>query len=179
MLNQINTMHKLITKTLLLILCLGLFSTASAVVEVIEFSSVEQETRYKNLIAELRCPKCQNQNLLDSDAPIAADLRRKTRSLVNQGKTNNEIKTYMLERYGDFVLYKPRFTMATAFLWVGPFILLLIVILVLWSRIKKKQDDELLNKSMADNEAVRIKVRNLMKNAPVLDETSNGQSKQD
>lgn len=162
-------MHTPIAKTFLLILFVSWFSTANAVVEVIEFSSAEEEARYKSLIAELRCPKCQNQNLLDSDAPIAADLRRKARSLVDQGKSNNEIKTYMLERYGDFVLYKPRFTAATAFLWVGPFVLLLIVIVVLLSRIKKKQNTELLNTSMADNEAVRIKVRNLMSSTSILD----------
>ncbi len=149
---------------------ISLVSTlAGAVVEVTEFTNPEDEARYKDLIAELRCPKCQNQNLLDSDAPIATDLRRKTRSLIEQGKTNNEVKTYMLERYGDFVLYKPRFTAATAFLWLGPFLLLLIVVVILLKRIKHNQELEILNTSKADNEAVRVKVRNLMSNTPALD----------
>ncbi len=145
--------------------------SALAVVEVNQFDNAEQEARYKDLIAELRCPKCQNQNLLDSDAPIATDLRRKTRSLIEQGKTNREIKTYMLERYGDFVLYKPRFTAATAFLWLGPFVLLLIVVFALLKRIKHKQESEMLKPSRADDEAVRIKVRNLMSNTPSLGTT--------
>lgn len=157
-------------KLLLILLCAMslLCSYAQAVVEVNEFTSPEEETRYKQLIAELRCPKCQNQNLLDSDAPIAADLRRKTRSLIDQGKTDTQIKDYMLERYGDFVLYKPRFTAATAFIWLGPFLLLGLVVLMLFRRIKRRQDDHLLKPSRADDEAVRIKVRNLMSNAPSL-----------
>jgi len=162
-------------KKLVMLSAILLFSHATlAVVEVDNFDSAEQEARYKELIAELRCPKCQNQNLLDSDAPIAADLRRKTRSLIGQGKSNGEIKTYMLERYGDFVLYKPRFTLATAFLWLGPFLLLGIVVLVLLKRIKRKQDNELLKPSQADDEAVRIKVRNLMSTTPSLDDGNKG-----
>jgi len=158
-------------KSLLLALILGLTSVtnvSNAVVEVNEFATPEEEARYKELIAELRCPKCQNQNLLDSDAPIAADLRKKTRSLVEQGKSNSEIKTYMLDRYGDFVLYKPRFTLATAFLWIGPFFLLAFVLIGILRRIKRKQDAELLRTSQSDDEAVRVKVRNLMSNAPSL-----------
>ena len=158
-------------KSLLLALILGLTSVtnvSNAVVEVNEFATPEEEARYKELIAELRCPKCQNQNLLDSDAPIAADLRKKTRSLVEQGKSNSEIKTYMLDRYGDFVLYKPRFTLATAFLWIGPFFLLAFVLIGILRRIKRKQDAELLRTSQSGDEAVRVKVRNLMSNAPSL-----------
>ncbi len=155
------------------ILAYFLAAQAFAVVEVNRFESDEQEARYKGLIAELRCPKCQNQNLLDSDAPIAKDLRRKTRDLVNQGQSNEEIKTYMLERYGDFVLYKPRFTAATAVLWLGPFVLLAIVVLVLLVKIKRKQEAELIKPSKADDEAVRIKVRNLMSDAPSLDDPNN------
>lgn len=143
-------------------------NAASAVVEINRFEAAEDEARYKELIAELRCPKCQNQNLLDSDAPIAADLRRKTRSLIDQGKSNQEVKDYMLERYGDFVLYKPRFTAATAFLWLGPFLLLAIVVFTLLIRIKRKQNDALLKSSAANDEATRIKVRNLMSTTPSL-----------
>ena len=150
------------------LIAVSVANVAGAVVEVNEFASPEEEVRYKELIAELRCPKCQNQNLLDSDAPIAADLRKKTRSLVEQGKSNTEIKTYMLDRYGDFVLYKPRFTLATAFLWIGPFFLLALVLIGILRRIKRKQDAELLRTSQSDDEAVRVKVRNLMSNAPSL-----------
>lgn len=145
---------------------------AIAVVEITEFESQQQEALYKELIAELRCPKCQNQNLMDSDAPIAADLRRKTKSLIDQGKTGSEIKSYMLERYGDFVLYKPRFTLATAFLWLGPFVLLVFVVFILFKRIKRKQEAELFKVSKAEDESTRVKVRNLMASTPPLDSSS-------
>lgn len=162
---------KPIIRTVLTSLFLVMTSSALGVVELTQFSSAEEEARYKSLIAELRCPKCQNQNLLDSDAPIAADLRRKTRSLINEGKTNKEVKAFMLDRYGDFVLYKPRFTAATAFLWLGPFFLLGLVVLRQLSRIKRKQESELLKGSEADDDAIRIKVRNLMSSSPSIDKT--------
>ncbi len=163
-------MHKRLSILLFPIIAIVcIVGSASAVVEVAEFKSTEEEARYKALIAELRCPKCQNQNLHDSDAPIAADLRRKTRTLIDQGKSNEEVKSYMLERYGDFVLYKPRFTLATAFLWIGPFVLLGLVILFLVKRIKHNQEEELLKPSHSEDESVRIKVRNLMSNTPALD----------
>lgn len=163
-----NCFHALPTLSKAVIVALLFIASASAVVEPTEFASPADEARYKSLIAELRCPKCQNQNLLDSDAPIAADLRRKTRSLINKGKTNAQVKAFMLERYGDFVLYKPRFTAATAFLWLGPFVLLAIVIITMLIRIKRKQDDELFRLSQAEDKVVRVKVRNLMSDSPSL-----------
>ena len=111
---------------------------------------------------------CQNQNLLDSDAPIAKDLRRHTKNQIDEGKSNEEIKDYMLERYGDFVLYKPRFNAATSLLWLGPFILLAVVVIALLRRIKNRSEEELLKPSQSDDEATRIKVRNLMSNSPDL-----------
>jgi len=161
-------LSKMKLNAIVLVTLISISSAAFSVVELAEFKSAEEEARYKSLIAELRCPKCQNQNLLDSDAPIAADLRRKTRTLIDEGKSNQEVKAFMLDRYGDFVLYKPRFTAATAFLWVGPFVLLALVVFSLLRRIRKKQDAELLKSSQADDEAVRIKVRNLMSSSPSL-----------
>ncbi len=176
--NHARSMNTLLNKTLTapfvylsFMAGLALFTLTGpvyAVVEIAEFSQPEYEARYKELIAELRCPKCQNQNLLDSDAPIAEDLRRKTRSLINQGKTNEQVKAFMLDRYGDFVLYKPRFTAATAFLWLGPFVLLLLIIVLLVRKIKHKQEQEMFLPSQANDEATRIKVRNLMSNTPSL-----------
>ena len=161
--------------TLLTALAISAFfitPTSLGVVEVNQFETVEEEKRYKELLEELRCPKCQNQNLLDSDAPIAKDLRRRTRSLIEEGKSNEEVKSYMLDRYGDFVLYKPRFNAATALLWLGPFILLVVVVMVLLRRIKNKTEEELLKPSQSDDEATRIKVRNLMSNSPDLTQDS-------
>jgi len=83
------------------------------------------EARLKTLSEELRCLVCQNQTLADSTAPLAEDLRREVRELAQQGKTDAEIKQYLVARYGDFVLYKPPVTPTTWILWFGPFAFLL------------------------------------------------------
>lgn len=90
------------------------------------FDDPAMEARYKSLIAELRCPKCLNTNLAGSDAPIAVDLRRAVRRLLDEGKTDKEILAFLHERYGDFVLYDPPFKASTALLWLLPVILLVV-----------------------------------------------------
>ncbi|MCS6996750.1 MAG: cytochrome c-type biogenesis protein CcmH [Casimicrobiaceae bacterium] len=82
------------------------------------------EARVKALTSELRCLVCQNQTVAESDAPVAQDMRREVRVLLAQGKTEEEIKRHMQERFGDFVLYRPPFKASTVLLWVGPFVLL-------------------------------------------------------
>lgn len=107
-----------------LLLFSTLFSVSSvAVVDIYEFDTASQRERYHQLSEELRCPKCQNQNLAGSDSQIAGDLRRELHRLLLEGKTDHEIKTYMVERYGEFVLYKPRLQKATFVLWVLPVVL--------------------------------------------------------
>ena len=81
---------------------------------------------YKRLTSEVRCLVCQNQTIGDSSAPLAADLRREIREMLEAGQSEAEIKTFLLDRYGDFVLYRPRFMPATALLWLAPVLLLLI-----------------------------------------------------
>src|SRR5207244_7243562 len=83
------------------------------------------EQRLKTLGEELRCLVCQNQTIADSNAPLALDLRNQIRAQVAQGRSDDQIRAYMVERYGDFVLYKPPFKAVTAILWAGPFLLLL------------------------------------------------------
>jgi cytochrome c-type biogenesis protein CcmH len=112
-------------RVLLLILMLGLAAVAQAGVEVHEFDSPEQEAKYRELTEELRCTVCQNQNIADSNAELATDLRRKTYQMVREGKSKAEIKDYMVQRYGNFVLYKPPVTAGTSLLWAGPFLFLL------------------------------------------------------
>jgi len=90
------------------------------------FESPEQEQLYKELLEEYRCLKCQNQNLAGSNADLAGDLRDEIRDQVLDGKSRGEIDDYLVARYGDFVLYKPRLKPATLVLWFGPFILLAI-----------------------------------------------------
>ena len=84
------------------------------------------ETRMKALAEELRCLVCQNQTIADSHAPLALDLRNQIRTQIAQGRSDAQIRDYMVERYGDFVLYRPPFKATTALLWVGPFALIAI-----------------------------------------------------
>jgi cytochrome c-type biogenesis protein CcmH len=86
----------------------------------------EREALYSELIHEVRCLVCQNQTIGDSTAPLAGDLRREVRRLVEEGRSEAEIKSFLLERYGDFVLYQPRLMGSTALLWLAPLLLLLI-----------------------------------------------------
>ena len=94
--------------------------------EPLVFSSQEEEKRYNELTLELRCLVCQNQNLADSDAPLAQDLRQEIYDMMQAGQSNDQIKTFMVDRYGDFVLYRPPMQGNTLALWTIPGILLLI-----------------------------------------------------
>jgi cytochrome c-type biogenesis protein CcmH len=105
----------------------GLSPISTAVAEDNEplvFASEAQEERYKHLIVELRCLVCQNQNLADSDAELAQDLRKEIYDMMQAGKSNDEIKTFMVDRYGDFVLYRPPVQGNTVALWVLPVLIL-------------------------------------------------------
>ena len=111
---------------LLFMVGLSLVNAAAAVVETYEFSDLALEQRYYTLSEELRCPKCQNQNIADSDAPIAKDLRQLLHQQLEQGASDDEILEYMVARYGEFVRYRPRFGGPSVVLWLAPGILLLI-----------------------------------------------------
>ena len=90
----------------------------------VERPDATTEQRLKALAEELRCLVCQNQTIADSNAPLALDLRNQIRGQIAQGRSDTQIRDYMVERYGDFVLYRPPFKASTALLWVGPFALL-------------------------------------------------------
>jgi cytochrome c-type biogenesis protein CcmH len=156
-------------RKLLLSACLAFYSLASiAVVEHVAFPNVQMEQRYGELIAEFRCLVCQNQNLADSNAELAKDLRRKTAEMIKAGDSDAEIRKYMRDRYGDFVSYRPAFNARTAFLWLGPVAVLLMVLLGLVINIKRRQNDEAVRPDHANDEAQRLKVRNLMQEASQL-----------
>ena len=128
---------------LVLLLTLSLAVLAvEARVEAYHFDDPVQEARYKQLIDELRCLVCQNQNLADSNAELAQDMRRLTYEMVSKGASNEEVVLFMVERYGDFVLYRPPFKGSTALLWVGPFILLAMGVLVLVMFIRKRAGEQ-------------------------------------
>ena len=98
------------------------------------------EQRLANLSKQLRCLQCQNQTLADSPAGLAADLRREIRVQMKAGKSDQEIIAFLTQRYGDFILYKPRVTFTTYLLWFGPFVLLLGGLYVLFRYIKQRRD---------------------------------------
>ena len=101
--------------------------SAADPVDVQSFASTAEEERYRDLIAEFRCPKCLNTNLLGSDAPIAKDLRQAVyRLAIEEGRSDSEVRDYLQQRYGDFVLYSPPLRASTVLLWFGPLLLLLL-----------------------------------------------------
>jgi len=113
------------SRSLLLLLALCWALPAAAVIETYEFSDPALEQRYRKLSQELRCPKCQNQNIADSNAPISQDLRRLLHQQLEAGASDREILAFMVARYGEFVRYRPAFNAATAILWLAPLLLLL------------------------------------------------------
>ena len=125
-------------KLIMLLLFAGL-GTAFAGVEVHQFEQADQEQQYNRLIAELRCLVCQNQNLADSNAELAQDLRQEVYEMIQNGASDQEIINFMVARYGDFVLYRPPFKTTTAFLWVGPFIILIAGFVILLVFIRKRR----------------------------------------
>ena len=94
-------------------------------IEPLEFRSEVERTRFRALTSELRCTVCQNESLAESDAPLARDLRRELYHMIQDGRSDMEIRNFMVERYGDFVLYRPPVAGHTLLLWVGPILLLI------------------------------------------------------
>ena len=108
-----------------LLLSFALLATAQAAIDTYTFKSEAEREQFRQLTAELRCPKCQNQNIADSNAPIATDLRREIFRMLEEGQDNQQITDYLVARYGDFVRYKPALNSRTWLLWYGPAGLLL------------------------------------------------------
>jgi len=119
------------------------------------FEDEVTEIRYKALVKELRCPKCQNQNLADSNSAIANDLRREVYELLQQGKADIEIVDFMVKRYGEFVLYRPRVSSLTYILWFGPALLLLIGVIVVIFILRKKPVKQV-NKTLSNEQQDKL-----------------------
>ena len=141
-------------------LLLVLSSPAPAVIESYEFSDPAQETRYQNMIAQLRCLVCQNQNLADSNADLAKDLRARTYQMISDGATDDEITEFMTARYGDFVLYRPPLRLRTALLWLGPFAILLVALGIFFFTVRKSRTVSIMS------EQEREKAARLLDNNP-------------
>ena len=128
-----------------LVFGLTLTGVAQAAIDTYEFKNDAERDRFRELTKELRCPKCQNQDIADSNAPIATDLRREIFRMLGEGKDNQQILDFMVARYGDFVLYKPALTSKTAVLWFGPLALLvggMVVIGVIVGRRRRTEQTE-------------------------------------
>ena len=114
--------------------------SAWASIDVLNFTSQEQEKEYQQLTQELRCPQCQNNNIADSNATIAVDMRAKVFELLQEGKSKQQVVDYMVQRYGNFVTYDPPLTAATIMLWVLPLLLVLFGIALVLRRRPKIQN---------------------------------------
>jgi cytochrome c-type biogenesis protein CcmH len=114
-------------------------AAAQAAIETYEFDDDTLLERYQVLSAELRCPKCQNQNIAGSNAPIAADLRQQLYQQLQAGRSDAEIIDYMVQRYGEFVLYRPRWDKVTLVLWLAPLILLALAAWILFSTLRRNR----------------------------------------
>ena len=135
-------LENIITAFLALALSLSVMAQTSPVQEPLVFENQAQQDRFDQLTKELRCLVCQNQNLADSNAELAVDLRRKTYQMVQQGKSEKEIADYMVDRYGEFVLYRPPLNTNTLLLWGGPFIILLIGVALLIRTILQRRSQQ-------------------------------------
>ncbi len=115
---------------------------SEAAIDAYPFPNEELQGRYQALIDELRCPQCLNTNLAGSDAMIAQDLRREVHRMLLEGKTDEEILEFMYQRYGDFILYRPRLGASTMLLWFGPILFLVIAMVVLIVFVRRQRKDE-------------------------------------
>ena len=121
---------------MLALLCLlptAVVPSAHAQMDVYEFDTDEQQRRFRQLSNDFRCPMCQNANLSSSPGGVAADLRREIYLMIMDGMSDEQIEAFMLERYGDFILYRPRLTLQTVLLWFGPILFLLGGVWIAWN----------------------------------------------
>jgi len=113
-------------KTWLFLTALLFSSMAFSAIDALNFTSPQQESDYHQLTQSLRCPQCQNNNIADSNATIAVDMRGKVFELLQEGKSKNDVVDYMVARYGNFVTYDPPMTASTLVLWIAPLLLVLL-----------------------------------------------------
>jgi len=147
-----------------------------AAIEVHEFDNDVDRLRYQTFIDEMRCPKCQNQNLAGTNSPIAEDLRRELVFMIKDGKSDKEIVDFMVERYGEFILYRPRLSPATMLLWGAPvFLLVFGVIMLLLIVRKRRRLDVAVDAGLSSTERERL--ANLLNPSPNKETTENADKK--
>jgi cytochrome c-type biogenesis protein CcmH len=109
-------------------------------IEANAFETIEQQSRYTQLIENIRCPVCQGQSIGGSNSGLAKDLREKVREMILDSQSDSEIYSFMVERYGDFVVYKPPVNTKTYFLWFAPLLILILSLLFLYRATKKTKE---------------------------------------
>ena len=149
-------MYKFISKLVFLIAMSYSFVTVAAPIETFKFDSPETEKVFHKLSEEIRCLVCQNQNIAESNADLAKDLRLEIYNMLSEGKTEDEIVDFMVDRYGDYVLYRPPFKPMTWLLWFGPAIIFAIG-LIFVVRYMRSQNMSRQVESLSEEELERIK----------------------
>ena len=143
-------------KTWLFLTALLFSSVAFSSIDALNFSSPQQESDYHQLTQSLRCPQCQNNNIADSNATIAVDMRGKVFELLQEGKSKNDVVDYMVARYGNFVTYDPPMTASTLVLWIAPLLLVLLGLVFLLRRKPKTQSAVKSQDILTDEDNVRL-----------------------
>ena len=128
-------------RQLFVVILLSVHVSSAQAIDPFTFDTAAQEKLYKTLTEELRCMVCQNQNLADSDVTLARNLKEQIADFVKQGKSKDDITTFMAERYGDFILYNPPLRKDTILLWAAPAIILLLAFIILFIKIKQTKRD--------------------------------------
>ncbi|HET8816508.1 MAG TPA: cytochrome c-type biogenesis protein [Pseudidiomarina sp.] len=148
-----------ILNSLIILALLITTAVGAASLETYQFEDPAKEALFRELIAELRCPKCQNQSIADSDAPLAKDLRDRTYAMVQEGASKAEVVDYMVARYGDFAYYQPPVQTSTLVLWILPGAVVVIGALVIVISVRRRRlqatDDALTAEEQRQLEALR------------------------
>ena len=131
-------------------------SVAFSSIDALNFTSPQQESDYHQLTQSLRCPQCQNNNIADSNATIAVDMRGKVFELLQEGKSKNDVVDYMVARYGNFVTYDPPITASTLVLWIAPLLLVLLGVVFLLRRKPKTQSAVKSQDVLTDEDNARL-----------------------
>ena len=143
-------------KTWLFLTALLFSSMAFSAIDALNFTSPQQESDYHQLTQSLRCPQCQNNNIADSNATIAMDMRGKVFELLQEGKSKNDVVDYMVARYGNFVTYDPPMTASTLVLWIAPLLLVLLGVVFLLKRKPKTQSAVKSQDVLTDEDNARL-----------------------
>ena len=143
-------------KTWLFLTALLFSSVAFSAIDALNFTSPQQESDYHQLTQSLRCPQCQNNNIADSNATIAVDMRGKVFELLQEGKSKNDVVDYMVARYGNFVTYDPPMTASTLVLWIAPLLLVLLGLVFLLRRKPKAQSAVKSQDVLTDEDNARL-----------------------